>query len=76
MKKLTRSRTDHQVGGVLGGLGEYFEVDATLIRLGYLLLMIATGIIPGLIVYAIAMLVIPETPVIAVPEEVHDTETV
>ena len=37
MKKLKRSRTDKQIMGVCGGLAEYFNVDSTLVRVGYLI---------------------------------------
>lgn len=62
-KKIYRSRDDKMIGGVCGGIAEYFDVDSTIIRLALLLLFFARGI--GLIVYIIAWIVIPEKPVSA-----------
>jgi phage shock protein C len=61
-KKLHRSRIDRMIGGVCGGLGKYFSVDATLIRLIAVLLMVLTGVIPGVIAYLIMMAIVPLEP--------------
>ena len=59
-KKLTRSTTDKKICGVCGGLAEYFNIDATLIRLGVALItLFACG--TGILAYIIAALVIPES---------------
>lgn len=50
------------IGGVIGGLGEYFNVDPTMLRLIFVLFMIITGIFPGLIIYLVWWLVVPEEP--------------
>lgn len=60
MKKLYRSRKNNVFAGVIGGLGEYFDVDPVLIRLFWLLVIVFTGIVPGIIVYLLAVLVIPK----------------
>lgn len=60
MKKLYRSRNDCRLAGVLGGLGEYFEIDPTLIRLAYVIFTIASGFFPGILGYFLAVLVIPK----------------
>lgn len=57
---LTRSRTDRMFSGVCGGLAAYFRMDATLLRLLVAFLILATGILPGLIAYIIAVFIIPE----------------
>ena len=59
-KKIYRSRTDKMIGGVCGGLAEYFDIDPTLVRLALLLLFFARG--TGLLVYIIAWIIIPERP--------------
>lgn len=59
-KKLYRSRTNKKIFGVCGGLAEYFECDATLIRLGVALAALLAG--GGIVVYLIAALVIPNEP--------------
>ncbi len=59
MKKLQLSTSDKKVSGVCGGIGEYFSIDPTLIRLLWVVLTVATGIIPGVIGYVIAAIIIP-----------------
>ena len=56
-KKLYRSNTDKQVMGVCGGLGDYFEIDSTLVRLGFVALVLFAG--TGLLAYLIMGIVIP-----------------
>ena len=58
-KKLYRSRNNKMICGVCGGIGEYFGVDATLIRLG-LILLACTG--TGILSYFIAAVMIPDGP--------------
>jgi len=59
-KKLHLSLKDKQLMGVCGGIAEYFEVDSTLVRLGWVVLTVITGIIPGILGYIIAAVVIPK----------------
>jgi phage shock protein C len=59
-KKLYRSRTDRMLAGVCGGLADYFGVDATIVRILMVLFALAGG--PGLILYIVLMLIIPEAP--------------
>jgi phage shock protein C len=60
MQHVYRSKENKIWAGVLGGVGEYFDVDPTLLRLLWLLLVVATGILPGIIVYIIAVFVVPK----------------
>lgn len=60
MKRLSRSKTNHVWGGILGGLGEYASVDPVLFRLLYVLLTVFTGFIPGLIAYIVALFIVPK----------------
>jgi phage shock protein C len=53
-RKIYLSDLDKKVGGVCGGLGEYFSVDSTIIRLLTVIITFLTSFIPGLIVYFIA----------------------
>ena len=62
-KRLYRSRENRMIAGVCGGIGEYFNIDPTLIRLLLLFLTIWGG--GGVVMYFIAWLVIPEAPVTA-----------
>ncbi|MGI6188878.1 MAG: PspC domain-containing protein [Clostridiales bacterium] len=59
MKKLYLSEADKKIGGVCGGIAEYFEVDSTIIRLAWLLVTIFTAMFGGVIAYLIAWAVIP-----------------
>ena len=56
-KKLLRSRTNRWIAGVCGGLGEYFGVDATVVRLAFIVASLAFGF--GLVPYIILWLVMP-----------------
>lgn len=63
-KRLYRSRTDSRIGGVCGGIAEYFTVDSTAIRLLWVVLSIFPGaIICGLLTYAVAWFIVPTQPV-------------
>lgn len=59
-KHLYRSRTNRVFAGICGGLGEYFDIDPTVLRLLWLLVVVFTGIFPGVLAYIIAIFVIPE----------------
>lgn len=61
-KELHRSRTNRMLGGVLGGLAEYFDTDATLLRLIFIFILIFTGFFPLFVVYIIWWLVVPNAP--------------
>lgn len=58
-KKLTRSSSNKVLAGVLGGLAEYFAVDATLIRVCYAALAVLSAGFPGILLYIIMVLIIP-----------------
>lgn len=60
MKRLYRSRTDRMLAGVCGGIGQYLNIDPTLVRLAFVILAIWGG--GGLLAYLIAWIVIPEEP--------------
>ncbi len=62
MKKLVRSMQNKQIAGVIGGIGEYLNVDPTLLRLAAVFLGFITGIIPGIVTYLIGWMIIPEGP--------------
>lgn len=57
-KKLYRSSTNYKLAGVCGGIGEYFNIDPTLVRLGWIVFSLAGG--AGLLAYIIAALVMPK----------------
>ncbi len=57
MRRLNRSRSNHIIGGVCGGLGDYFDIDPVLVRLIWLILILFGGV--GLFLYLIAWVIIP-----------------
>ncbi len=61
MKQLCKSNTNKKIAGVCGGIGEYFGIDPTLIRLGFVALSLLAG--GGLAVYIIAAIIMPESGV-------------
>lgn len=58
-KKLRRTSNDKMIGGVCGGLAEYFGLDSTLVRIAYTLLSICTAF-SGVLVYIVLLLIMPE----------------
>jgi len=58
MKSLYRSRKNRKIAGVCGGLGEYFNVDPTLVRLAFAALSLAYG--GGLLLYVISAILVPD----------------
>ena len=57
MKRLTKS-SNRMICGVCGGIGEYLGIDATVVRLLWVLLSVMGG--AGLLAYIIAAIIIPE----------------
>ena len=57
---LRRSRSDRMVAGVIAGLARYFGIDATLARVIYVIGSIVSVAFPGVLVYAILWILIPE----------------
>jgi phage shock protein C len=70
MKKLYRSQTNKSLYGVLGGLGEYYDVDPTILRLVFIFFSVLSAGFGGLIIYILAVLVVPENPNKTVEDEV------
>lgn len=58
-KKLYRSETNKMIAGVCGGIGEYFDIDPTLVRLAWAVLSVFTAIFGGILLYIIAMIIMP-----------------
>jgi len=57
-KRLTKSN-DKMLAGVCGGIADFFELDPTIVRVGYAALTVFSAGFPGVILYIIMMLVIP-----------------
>jgi phage shock protein C len=56
-KRLYRSRDNRMIGGVCGGLAEYFNIDPTLVRLVFLILFLAAG--SGPLLYRVMWVIVP-----------------
>jgi len=56
-KRLYRSTSDKQLGGVCGGIAEYFELDPSLVRIGAILLLLVAG--TGFLAYLVAWFIVP-----------------
>jgi len=57
-RKLYRSRSQRMIAGVCGGLADYFNIDATLVRVLFLLLAVFGG--TGLVIYIVMWLIVPD----------------
>ncbi|MBU5689682.1 MAG: PspC domain-containing protein [Candidatus Aenigmatarchaeota archaeon] len=58
IKRLYRSEKEKVLGGVCGGIGEYFNIDPVIVRLLWILFTLFLG--AGVILYIIAWIIIPE----------------
>ncbi len=58
MKRLIRSTTDRKFAGVCGGIGEYFGIDPTMVRIGWVVFCLLGG--SGVLAYTLCALIIPE----------------
>jgi len=59
MKRLYRSRTNKMLAGILGGIAEMLKIDATIIRVIYVILLIVSAFVPLVLLYFILYFVIP-----------------
>ena len=59
-KRLMRSWSDRKIAGVCGGLAEYFDLDPTLLRVVWVLLVLCAG--TGLLAYIVMWIVVPSAP--------------
>lgn len=69
-KRLMRSSTDKKIGGVCAGLADYFDLDPTILRVVWLLLILCGG--TGLVAYIVLWIVLPLAPA----EVVHTSASV
>ena len=60
VKRVYRSKNERMLAGVCGGLGEYFNIDPTLVRILFILFALIVG--GGILLYIILWLLIPEEP--------------
>ncbi|WP_067840258.1 PspC domain-containing protein [Amphibacillus sediminis] len=62
-KKLYRSNQNVMLSGVLAGVAEYFNLDATIVRLIYVIAAIFTAVFPLLVLYIVAAVIMPKSDV-------------
>ncbi len=61
-QKLQRSRSNKMLGGVMGGLARRYDLDATVLRIIYVLVSLFSGAFPGTLVYLILWVLIAQEP--------------
>jgi len=59
-KKLKKSTTEKWIGGVAGGMAEYFDMDPMLMRIIWIAGTLVTGVVWGVIIYVVMMFVLEE----------------
>ena len=67
MKRLYRSESNRMLAGVCGGLGEFFGIDATLVRILFVVLAFASGF--GIVAYVVMWLIVPTRSKAGVPPQ-------
>ncbi len=66
-KKLTKSSSNRVIAGVLGGFGEYLNVKPNTLRIIYLIITALTSFIPGIVIYLMLAVLMPDDPHRATP---------
>ncbi len=61
MKRLYRSRSDKKLAGVCGGIGEFLNIDPTIIRIVFIILLLPGGL-PGFLPYVLLWIFVPYEP--------------
>ncbi|MBE6288414.1 MAG: PspC domain-containing protein [Mediterranea massiliensis] len=61
-KKLLRPRSGRMLSGVCAGIANFFGLDVTLVRVAYVLLSLFSAGFPGILLYFILLIIIPEEP--------------
>jgi len=59
-KRLMRPRAGRKIAGVCAGMAHYLDLDVTLVRLIWVLITLLSGVFPGVIVYAVGWVLMPE----------------
>lgn len=62
IRRLYRSRDDRWIAGVCGGIAEYSRIDPTVVRLALVAVSMFTALLPGILAYLAAWVVMPEEP--------------
>jgi phage shock protein C len=67
VKRLYRSRTNRMISGVCAGLGDFFSMDPTVVRLIFVIVGVVGWVFPAVIIYLVMAIVIPEEPGVYTP---------
>jgi phage shock protein C len=59
-KRLKRSQQERIIAGVCGGFAKYVNIDATIIRVLFVILTIFTAVIPGILIYLTMWIIVPK----------------
>lgn len=59
-RRLQRSRSDKMIAGVVGGVANYFGIDSRVARIGYVVLSVISVAFPGILVYILLWVVMPQ----------------
>lgn len=59
-KRLTKS-ADKMLAGVCGGIADYYDIDSTLVRIGFVLIVFMTAVVPVVVLYIIMSCVMPKS---------------
>jgi phage shock protein C len=59
-RKLYRSQEERMIAGVCGGLAEYFDLDPTIVRIGWVIFILAGG--AGVLAYILMAIIVPTKP--------------
>ncbi|MGC4081364.1 MAG: PspC domain-containing protein [Vicinamibacterales bacterium] len=71
-RRLVRSSTDVKLAGVCAGIADYFGLDATLVRVAWIVLSVLPGaVFGGLIAYLAAWFIVPKPPTIIIEQQPH-----
>lgn len=62
MRRLYKSKKNKTLAGIIGGIGEYFNVDPVILRIIWIVVVAFTAFVPGIIVYLVAVFVVPDQP--------------
>ena len=73
IKRLYRSRAECKISGVCGGMGLYFHIDPTVVRIAWIAVTLMTGLLPGVVAYVISRFVVPLEPLPVVSARVEHT---
>ena len=61
-KKLYKNTEKKVLTGLLAGVGDFFNIDPNIVRMIFLLFVIVTGFVPGLVIYVVIALIVPKKP--------------